>query len=237
MSKFKLFSAILATVTLPALLTFSTAGASGEVVPHLAKAHLTPSSLTVNWTVPPYGAGISGGFQVRADALDGSGTSTEWIGMRSYERSWTFTGLSSGTTYRIYVDDLVGNRQISGVPTTIFGGKVNALVMTRLYTTPGKKTTLGPMRITSLVPSSGSLAVSWAAPKNTASNPVRYYQISATPVGVNMPGATQWYNLPPSARSYTLTGLTSNQDYVFYYNTVYRNGFLRTQGTTPFHTL
>lgn len=228
--------ATIASLALSTLLTTMPAGASGEVIPTVNRAIATNTSLTVSWKVPPYGVAISGGWQVSATALDGSNTTTDWIGLRPYERHFTFAGLASGTSYRINVDELVGNRRISGVPTTSFG-IVNALEFTQVDHTTGPKTTLSGMRIQSLTPSASSVHVSWLAPHNSATNPVRYYQISATPATKGINSGTQWFNLPPNTRSYTLNGLSSSTAYVFYYNTVYRNGYLRTQSTRAFSTL
>ena len=224
------------------LTSTQSAGASGTpaptdstVLPTVATATATGNSITVNWTVPPYGVAIAGGFQVMAVALDGSGVITGWIGLQSYIRTWTFTGLASGTKYAITVATLVGNRYFPGEDTLSFA-PVNAVVNTQIATTTGAKTTMSGMTVTSIAPQATSVAVSWTAASNSTSNLVRYYQIAAQP-GAAGATATQWYNLGPTVSSYTLTGLTSGQPYILHYNTVYTDGFLRTQQTAQFTTL
>ncbi len=224
--KLRLFStaltALVLTLSAATALPAAADSVGNSVQPIAGPAAATDSAITVHWTVPPYGNALVGVFEVRATALDGSGATTSWIGINPWLRSYTFTGLASGTRYQIDVEAIMGHL----TPT-----------LSWTVSTTGPATSMRAPSITALSTSSTSVSVSWTAPVDTTSNPVKYFQVEAGPVAAGTGGYTPWHILAPSSTSVTLTGLTPGVQYALHLNTVATTGYIAIAQTRLFTTL
>lgn len=182
---------------LPILEGFPEGIQSGAVPAHLGA--LTPSAprnltaahgdtqVTIQW-VTPGSAGQSSIIRYEVCKDDGAWTS---VGM---DTSYTFTGLTNGTTYTLQVHAVNNN-----------GNGAVASVQKSPGVVPSR-----PTNVTA-TPDSNRIILTWGAPSAPGTGDILFYEIRHA-FGTSMPGFTTWV-VASGQSTHTITGLTNGYTY------------------------
>ena len=148
--------------------------------------------VTLTWTLP--NVGVADGFEVRNRKQGEENGWSDWIALRVV-RTYTWVGLTNGTTYEFEVR------------ATNSDGKSDAV---RVAATPKLAIPDAPGNFTA-VPGDGKVDLSWDLPTNAS-------QIDKMQVSHRVSGAPDyepWEDLAKDATTHTFSGLTNGTEYNF----------------------
>jgi len=169
-----------------------------EAAPNITSVAL-PSAGTevVSWTAPvPFKAGDAGS-SVTGYVVTATNTSTGAVVSQTLAPSTlsaTFTGLPTGSTYTISV--AATNSLGTGPASQVTGSKTSLAVP-------------GAPKITSVTPTSSSLAISWSAPTTTGGSAITGYLVSVTSGNITVTCGT----VAATATTCTIPGLSASTAY------------------------
>lgn len=205
------------------------AATSNSVVPYVTSLTHTDHTITLNWGVPPYGNARVGYIVMKATALDGTNETTNNVTIQHWYRTYTFTGLASGTPYEVSLDIVEGSTDY---------------VYTHDVTTSGPPRPWRGAQLAAPVITATSASITWTLPPSVRTNPVRFFLVSVGPplnppttdLPPQSPHFSQWAHLPANDTSASITGLTPGTDYVLRFYTVALNGYLSVYDQVAFTT-
>ena len=163
------------------------------------------AQVILNWKIPSNGGKPIISYKYRVSHDDGNTWAPDWEaipGSGANTRSYTVTGLTNNVTYTFEVRAIneVGegdSARVTGTP----------ILGVSIFSAPGNLTaTTGDTQIT----------LNWEAPSSNGGSAITHYRYRVQSSGSGT-WTPDWTNVPGGASvlSYTVTGLTNGEDYIF----------------------